>query len=160
MKKYNKETIKDIKSKNPLVKFGHLSDEVYTWFYVDHSNDKTLPENLPLRRTVIGKSFPNSNYWIKRENSKHFILEYVCDGVGYITCDGKEYTVKKGDVYLLEPGSTHKYWSDKKNPYTKIWINFQSELFEKVVEDFGLKGIVKFSNMHCETLFEELYHFV
>ena len=157
MKKYNKETIKYIKKRSPLVKFGSLTDELYTWFYVERNEDGTIEGNTPIRGTVIGKSFPNNNYWVCRENSKHFILEYVCDGIGHIICDDQEYTVKKGDVYLLEPGSNHKYWSDKKKPFTKIWINFESELFEKVIETFKIKGIVKFSNAECGDLFEELF---
>ena len=39
MKKYNKETLKDIKSRNPLVKYGNLNDEVYTWFFVEKNDD-------------------------------------------------------------------------------------------------------------------------
>ena len=42
MKKYNKETLKDIKSRNPLVKYGNLNDEVYTWFFVEKNDDGSL----------------------------------------------------------------------------------------------------------------------
>lgn len=157
MKKYNKETLKDIKQRNPNVCFGNLSDEVYTWFYVDLNEDGSIVGNPPVRAKTIGKSFPNPNYWVQRENSPYYILEYVCDGIGHVVCNGKEYTVKKGDVYLLPPGSNHKYWADKTKPYTKLWINFTSDVFEKVIESFGLEGIVKFSNTDCEKLFEELF---
>ena len=156
MKKYNKETIKDINSRNPLVKFGNLNNEIYTWFYVERNSDGSLVGNPPIRVRVIGKSFPNPHYWITRDKSPHYVLEYVCDGIGHIVCDGNEYTVNKGDVYLLEPGSNHKYYSDKKNPYTKIWINFESDIFEKLIKDLNINGIVKFPNVFCEDLFEEL----
>ena len=157
MKKYNRETLKDIRQRNPLVKFGNLSSELYTWFYTEYDEDGEIVGKPPIRAQVIGKTFPNNKYFVSRENSPHFVLEYVIDGIGHIVCDGNEYTVTKGDVYLLSPGSNHKYWADEKKPYTKVWINFRCQIFEELIESMGLKGVIKFSNVYCEELFDELY---
>ena len=124
--------------------------------FVERNDDGSLVGNPPVRVRVIGKSFPNPNYWIKRGNSPHFVLEYVCDGIGYVTCNERKFTVKKGDVYLLGPGSNHTYHSDSKNPYTKIWINFESKIFENVIKDLGIADQIHFENIFCEELFEEL----
>ena len=156
MKKYDNEIEKEVRTRNPNVKFGNLKEEIYTWFYVEYNEDGTLVDNPPIRVRVIGKTFPDSKYWVKRDNSPHFILEYVCDGIGYVECDGETYTVEKGDVYLLKPGSNHKYWADPKNPYTKMWINFHCDIFAKTIEAMGIDKIVKFPKIFCEELFEEL----
>ncbi len=108
--------------------------------------------NDPIYIESIGISYPNSNYYIHRETSDFFIFEYVISGKGYIETAGKKYEVKAGDVYCLEPGKGHTYYSDKKDPYQKIWINMYSNFLGSIFSRFKISGKIVFPNSCDQTL--------
>ena len=112
--------------------------------------------NDPIYIESIGISYPNSNYYIHRETSDFFIFEYVISGKGYIETAGKKYEVKAGDVYCLEPGKGHTYYSDKKDPYQKIWINMYSNFLGSIFSRFKISGKIVFPNSNCRKYFDEI----
>ncbi len=56
------------------------------------------------------------------------VFEYVISGKGHIECDGQVYTVEAGDFFFLDSKHTHRYYSDKENPFEKIWITTRGRL--------------------------------
>lgn len=92
-----------------------------------------------------GESYPSPAYLIERTRTKNdqtsfYVLEYVIDGVGHIECDGKKYDVGAGDFYFLNRLHSHLYYSDKEDPYHKIWINVGGRLLDGLVNACGLTG--------------------
>lgn len=90
-----------------------------------------------------GESFPSPTYLIERTRTKNdqtsfYVFEYVLDGVGHIECDGKKYDVTAGDFYFLNRLHTHLYYSDREDPYHKIWINVGGRLLDGLVNACGL----------------------
>lgn len=134
MKKY---TTFDHIQKKDISLFSGLEDEVLTYIY--HSKQK-----VPLTIECFGITFPNPDFHIIRPNSRHFILEYIESGKGYLRVDGKLYSLKANDVYLLEPGSNHEYYADKDDPFKKYWINFKSDIFFNILHEYGLNQIYVF----------------
>ena len=130
--------------------YGSTLHEEFVFF--THDSQK----KCPIRVESIGITHQDGDYFIERKHADYFVLEYVRSGKGYINCDGKEYKVSSGCVYLLQPGMKHKYGSDKKDPYEKIWINFFSGIFANIFAVYGLSDRCVFPDSGCEQYFEEL----
>lgn len=150
MRKYTRQQITDLKG-IPDFTLSHIDNDEYAYF-IDSDGD----DDFELTVESIGISYPDPNYCISRNRRNKFVFEYVTDGVGYVENEGKKYTVTRGDVYVLEPYSAHKYYSDRQRPYSKLWINFRSKLFEKLFADLKLAGVTVFKNVDCADLFMRL----
>lgn len=132
--------------KKDISSFTGLENEVLTYIY--HSSRK-----VPLSIESFGITFPTPDFHIKRLDSRYFILEYVVSGKGYLKVDGKLHTLQANDVYLLEPGSSHEYYADKNDPFKKYWINFKSDVFFNIFNEYDLKQIYAF---HDTDISEEM----
>lgn len=129
MEKYS--TFDHIRKKD-ISSFTGLENEVLTYIY--HS-----PQKAPVSIECFGITYPNPNFHICRTDATYFILEYIMSGKGYLVVNGKTYPLKANDVYLLEPGSSHEYYADKNDPFKKIWVNFRSDLFFNIFNEYGLQ---------------------
>lgn len=78
----------------------------------------------------FGKLFPDTNYIISRKENHDTIIECVLDGVGYFEYDETVTMLEKGDCYIIKPGKGHTYYSDDKNPYTKIWFSVSGSIVD------------------------------
>ncbi len=136
-------------AKNNIV-YGDISYEELNYFTYDKSKE------YPIRIESIGITHPNKKYFIERQHSDYFVLEYIVSGKGYIICDDKKYTVEENDVYLIHLGSKHRYGADPHEPYEKIWVNFFGGIFTDIISAYGLSGKVVFKNTSCKELFDEL----
>ncbi len=108
---------------------------------------------------VAGETFPDPDYYIERDeeklkkkkdvyNSGLYVLEYVKSGKGYIECEGKKYEVKAGDFYFLSPFAPHFYYSDKDDPFCKLFINISGQFVEGMVKGLRIKDCVRIK--HCD----------
>ena len=118
--------------KKDVSSFTGLENEVLTYIY--HSSKK-----VPLSIESFGITFPDSNFHIRRTDARYFILEYIVSGKGFLKVNGKLHTLHANDVYLLEPGSSHEYYADKDEPFKKYWINFKSDVFFNIFNEYNLK---------------------
>lgn len=143
MEKYT--TFDHIRKKD-ISSFTGLEDEVLTYIY--HSKQK-----VPLSVECFGITYPNPNFHIYRKDATYFILEYIISGKGYLIVDEKKHALQANDVYLLEPGSTHEYYADKDDPFKKIWINFKSDIFFMLLNEYDLKQTYVF---HDTDIMEEM----
>ena len=143
MEKYT--TFDHIRKKD-VSSFTGLENEVLTYIY--HSQRK-----MPLTIESFGITFPNPNFHIQRIDARYFILEYIVSGKGYLKVNGKLHTLHANDVYLLEPGSSHEYYADKDDPFKKYWINFKSDVFFNIFNEYDLKQIYVF---HDTDISEEM----
>lgn len=137
MEKYT--TFDHIRKKD-VSSFTGLENEVLTYIY--HSQKK-----VPLSIESFGITFPSPNFHIQRYDAKYFILEYIVSGKGYLKINGKLHTLQANDVYLLEPGSSHEYYADKEDPFKKYWINFKSDVFFNILNEYDLKQIYVFHDV-------------
>lgn len=106
---------------------------------------------------TAGKTTPDPAYYIKRNDSNYYILELVISGKGYLCNNGDYYTLTKDCVYLLRPHSNHTYFSDKDDPYEKIWLNFFCSTFDPLLKMLRLDQTV-FYDVTCQSKFFELYN--
>ena len=113
-----------------------------------------LPEEDKIFTAMLcGITYPDADYRIKRSNSQIAVLEYVIDGEGYISTDGKLYHAEKGDTYLLKEGGNYEYYSDEKNPWTKIWLNFHGNSVNSLISVYNADEITLIKNLD---IYEEM----
>ena len=58
-------------------------------------------EYHPINVELIGITFPDENYTIKRPPLLTSVFEYVVSGEGYIIIDENKIKVNAGDTYIL-----------------------------------------------------------
>lgn len=105
---------------------------------------------------LAGVTEPDSNYFIYHPACKLWVFEYVISGKGYIVTKDKTYTVTEGDFYAVSEGTECYYYSDKKNPFKKIWINLTGNLVRHLMGDYGLNDGITIRKCDVQNLFEEM----
>ncbi len=111
--------------------------------------------NKPFSNVLIGITYPFADYFIDRgKGCTAHILEYVIEGEGEVLIDGAWKKVQQGDTYILLGGEEQKYRASKRNPYKKIWINYESEYLASFFEAYGVKsGVYRVNTLsYFETL--------
>ncbi|OGV53361.1 MAG: hypothetical protein A2X49_01790 [Lentisphaerae bacterium GWF2_52_8] len=110
---------------------------------------------LPFHVQMAGISYCDGSYRISRCKSPIFVFEYVMEGRGTLVVNSVEYHPVKGDVYIAPKDSTHHYFSDAKDPWTKIWFNVEGELVEQLIRAYGLLGVHHVPACPLYPVFEE-----
>jgi len=85
---------------------------------------------------------PTDKYQIFRSHPSLYVLEYVISGKGWIDDGGELKCVRAGDFYFLRKGGFHHYYSDKEEPYEKIWINLHGRFVEGLCGLYGVNDSV------------------
>lgn len=103
---------------------------------------------------MCGITYPDKNYEIVRDYSDVACLEYIEKGMGVLQIDGQTFYPEEGDTYFLQVGTRHRYFSDKENPWKKIFINVSGSLLDRLIEGYGLKKLYYFKGLDLK---EELH---
>lgn len=114
-------------------------------------------ETLPFMVDICGISYCDGSYHHEREDSPFCVMEYVVTGTGTVIVEGEQYTASAGDVYIIPLGSNHRYYSDKQNPWVKIFINAWGPIIPPLLAAYGLNKQVVFRQAPVERLFRELF---
>lgn len=113
------------------------------------------PRTSPFRIQMCGVSFCDGTYYVCRQNSDIYCIEYVLCGQGTVRLDNTEFTAKAGDIYILPARHRHEYASDAKNPWIKIWFNISGELVDRLFSCYNLENIYHVTNLPIYPLFRE-----
>ena len=110
----------------------------------------------PFDNALIGITYPDPEYKITRSPSaKITVFEYVLEGKGEIMLDGKWQTVSAGQIYILRSSEEHRYRSNAKDPYKKIWVNYVADYLAPLLDAYGLtSGIYESEN--AKAYFDQL----
>lgn len=111
-----------------------MKEDIYS--FIENSSDE-----YPFFIEMTGISYCDGSYKIIRRDSQIYVFEYILEGEGIVKTDNKEFTAGKGDVYVLHKQSNHSYYSDTKNPWTKIWFNARGPLIESLIQLYKLNNI-------------------
>lgn len=120
--------------------------------YINSNNEKiiynSIDKNDFLSISMAGITNPNPNYHIIHNINKNFfydyyVFEYVISGKGYIEYENnKKIEVKSGDFYFLNKLCKHIYYSDKDNPYKKIFIVAKGSFIDSLIRSFEINESV------------------
>ncbi len=95
-------------------------------------------KSFPMIVELAGISYCDGSYSISRPKSGVACMEYVISGKGQINTKEAPLFPKGGDTYFLPIGEDHEYFSDKDEPWTKIWINVSGTLVSALSEVYSL----------------------
>lgn len=118
---------------------------IETLFQLPESNFPT-----PLKLYSAGITHPDPNYRIHREKPNLTVIEYIVSGEGHLVIDGRRYHIIAGDVYLLHPFTDQDYWSDRANPWEKIWFNLNGSLVKNLIDAYQLNDLTHFKQCPLE----------
>ena len=118
-----------------------------------HVNQKSYSRDI-FRIHLCGITYPDKNYEIARGNSSVTCIEYVEKGTGTVHIDGKTFNPCEGDSYILHKGLEQHYYSDKKDPWQKVFVNLSGSLLDSLVEGYNLKDMYCFKGLDIR---RELY---
>ena len=114
-------------------------------------------ERLPFSEAMIGETLPLSSYAIYRpQKGSVTVVEYIISGEGEIMINGEWHKAGAGDIYILAPGEEHRYRSNPKNPWHKLWINYSSDYMQSFISAYGVKtGVYKCAG--AQEFFSEIF---
>lgn len=78
---------------------------------------------------------------IRRNNYKDCTIEFILEGAGSLEINGKTFHIEKNGIYFLTPGSNHRYWPDKKNPWTKLFFEVDGDFMKYILHVYALEEI-------------------
>ena len=113
-------------------------------------------KSAPFYVEMCGVSYCDGSYVIDRKKSGFFVIEYVVSGKGTVIEDGISSVATAGDVYFLRAGRAHHYYSDKSDPWVKIWMNFGGELVRSTIGSYSLDRDTVFHAPELRELFERI----
>lgn len=111
---------------------------------------------------LAGVTNPNPEYFIRQNDDRlrlynKYVLEYVIDGKGYIEFENEKKVVTKGDLYFLNKLTKHIYYSDKDEPFKKIFIVVSGRFVDSLVSCYDIKESVLVVKKDCSIVFEEIH---
>lgn len=115
----------------------------------------TTQRKSPFRIQMCGVSYCDGTYLIRRPHASIYCMEYVLAGEGTVQIDDTTFTAKAGDIYILPARRKHKYYSDAKNPWIKIWFNIRGELVDQLFTCYNLENIYHVTGLPIYPLFRE-----
>ncbi len=127
-----------------------VNEEIY---YVKQTSSARELLNIQM----CGITYPDRNYEISRERSNVACIEYIEKGMGIVEIDGQTFYLNEGDSYFLQVGTKHHYFSDREDPWQKIFINVSGGLLDSLIEGYGLKNIYYFKGLD---LSKEMRHII
>lgn len=94
--------------------------------------------NSSIYITWAGHMHCDADYSIGPRLLDTYTLVCVISGCGYLkTGSQKVMTLHQGDVFILYPQTKHHYYADSDNPWELMWISFNGNLAESLVNDAG-----------------------
>lgn len=113
-------------------------------------------ENAPFSIQMMGVSYCDGSYLIRRPKSPIYCFEYILEGKGTVRHDSKIFYPCKGDIYILHKGANHLYFSDKDNPWTKIWFNIDGPVVDALMTAYGLQDVCHIQGLDLSSLFNKI----
>lgn len=117
-----------------------------------NNGDKTavirpLRGNGQLLITCCGFTSSADTGHIKRKHADICAIQYIRSGCGYLNVNGKIIKSRKGDVIINHLGEEHDYWCDKKDPWSKLWLNVRGTLVTELLRIYQLENITYVPNV-------------
>lgn len=93
-----------------------------------------------------------------------YLLHFIIQGKGRFSVNNTTYTLSRNQVFLIKPNETTYYIADKDDPWEYVWIAFDGQDAQTILQNCGLLGNKPFIDyipcadlMRClDTIIEKL----
>lgn len=119
----------------------------------------TVPEVAvaPFNVSLAGVSYCDGSYKIVRPRSEVTCVEYVLSGCGVVHCGTKTAYPCAGDMYILPNNMDHRYYSDSRDPWVKIWVNLVGDLPLHILTAYGLNRTIWYEKQDGSGFIRKMY---
>ena len=105
----------------------------------------------PISLSQCGYESYQANSTVRRYTvQQKWIFHYVLSGKGFLEVDGQHYELKKNNVFFFFQGQKVRYYTDKAQPWTLIWLGVQGEKISDFLDETTLV------NKHTATLTDDM----
>ncbi len=111
------------------------------------------PTNDFLHVVGAGIVYPDKRYGFDKVRDCH-IFEYVVHGEGHIKSENKIYSPKAGDCIIGRQNQSVTYFSDKEQPYIKLWFSVMGSYVDNLLDSFDFKSGVTIASVDLQSKFE------
>lgn len=118
-----------------------------------------VDEEAPFFIQMMGISYCDGSYGIRRPKSPIYCFEYVLKGKGTVNHDANTFYPGTGDIYILHKGADHLYFSDKVEPWTKIWFNIHGPVVDALMTAYGLDEINHIKGLDLSEPFNKILEY-
>ena len=110
----------------------------------------------PFHISLAGITYPDATYHIKVAERELSVIEYVISGKGYVLVDGEYQPVEEDMIYYFGRGKKHEYFADKKEPFTKIFLNISGSIAKEIPSLYGFGSAHIFKNKDLRPVFRRI----
>lgn len=128
-----------------------MKNEVFK--YISRRKHQAYPFDV----LEAGITYTDPNYEMYDAHREFFVIEYVESGEGTVSEDGTVYYPQKGDLYILTKGTEQHYYSSKKNPWTKLWLNIDGPFCNNLLELYEIPPKTLFKDFKAPELFYDFF---
>lgn len=86
---------------------------------------------------VVGQEHCLPRKIAEQNNRKDYSIHFVSQGFGTLQYSGKSVTLCKGSMFLLYAKEVYKYFPDKIEPWSYVWVAFGGENLDELLADCG-----------------------
>ena len=97
--------------------------------------------------TCCGFTSAADTVHIQRKHADICAIQYIQSGCGYLKINGKTIKSRQGDVIINHLGDEHEYWSDKNDPWSKLWLNVRGTLVTELLRIYKLDKVTYIPNV-------------
>lgn len=134
-----------------------LNTEVYNFNEIFY--DCFGSTDSPIMQISSGITYPDKTYEIERFRSPAYSIEYIYSGDGVVQHNNKMFTATAGDIIISHATAYHHYYSNKKNPWKKIWIcvNDGIKYTKHLIDAYHLEDVIYVKNFNQPEIFERFF---
>ncbi|WP_255202156.1 AraC family ligand binding domain-containing protein, partial [Enterococcus gallinarum] len=100
-------------------------------------HNKSVSAPISLSQCGYESYHPNSsirNYIVQQK----WIFHYVLSGKGFLEVETQHFELKEHDIFFFFQGQKVKYYTDKKEPWTLIWLGIQGDKTSEFLKETTL----------------------
>jgi len=75
----------------------------------------------------------------RKSGTREYILIYCIDGHGWIEINSIRHKLYPNSYYIIPRATSHKYWTEKDDPWSIYWIHFTGENADRIFNRFQQK---------------------
>lgn len=116
----------------------------------------------PILHALAGITFPDEKYEIIYNNPTRYSFEYVYEGEGVVQLGKNIFKVCAGDFFILHPNQYQHYFSNRKNPWKKIFfvVEFNVDFVTSLMTLYHTSNIFHLANANSPFHLEEIFDLI
>lgn len=105
-------------------------------------------KEYPFWINECGHSICGSDYYVSRNVTSYYTIEYIISGKGYVEENDIISHPCAGDTHIFHPSLSQVFYADPSEPWEKVWIIFYGPAADALFEIYGLDKALCFHKLN------------